>query len=347
MRPGASPIRLSELAAELERELVGEKDLLISGVAPLDTAGAGDLAFVRSEAFADGIPGSGAGALIVPHGVDPGDKPAMLSPNPSLDFARAVARILPLAVPEAGIHSSSVVPESATVDASASIGPHAVVGERCRVGPGSILEANVTLYPDVVLGAECWLHSGVVVREGCELGDRVRLQPGVVIGGDGFGYVGDGGRLHKIPQVGRVVIEDDVEIGANTTVDRATLWETRIRRGAKIDNLVQIGHNCEIGESALIVAQTGLSGSTVIGHGAMVMAQAGSAGHLRVGDYAFVGARAGLHKDVPDGARVFGSPQLEERQWHRAMVALTRLPAALRRLRALERALGRPRKDSE
>ena len=344
---GASPIRLSELAAELEREFVGEKDPLITGVAPLDAAGAGDLAFVRSEAFADAIPSSGAAALIVPPEIDPRGRPAMLSPNPSLDFARAVARILPAPVQERGVHRSAFVADSAAVDPNASVGPNSVVGERCIVGPGSVLHANVTLYPDVVLGADCRLHSGVVVREGCDLGDRVSLQPGVVIGGDGFGYVGDGGRLHKIPQVGRVVIEDDVEIGANTTVDRATLFETRIRRGAKIDNLVQIGHNCDIGESSVIVAQTGLSGSTVIGHGAMVMAQAGSAGHLRVGDYAFVGARAGLHKDVPDGTRVFGSPQLEERQWHRAMAALTRLPGALKRLRAVERALGRTRDEPE
>jgi len=346
MQRGASPIRLSELAAALEREFVGEKDPLIVGVAPLDSAGAGDLSFVRSEAWAEKIAASAAGALILPLGVESRDRPAILSPNPALDFARAVERILPSQQPASGVHPSASVADSASVDASASIGAGAVVGERCKIGPGTVLHANVSLYSDVVVGSDSVLHSGVVVREACELGDRVCLQPGVIIGGDGFGYVGDGGRLHKIPQVGRVVIEDEVEIGANSSVDRATLAETRVRRGAKIDNLVQIGHNCDIGEGAVIVAQTGLSGSTVIGHGAMVMAQAGSAGHLKVGDYAFVGARAGLHKDVPDGARVFGSPQLEERQWHRAMAALTRLPAALKRLRALERAFARSRDDS-
>jgi UDP-3-O-[3-hydroxymyristoyl] glucosamine N-acyltransferase len=204
-----------------------------------------------------------------------------------------------------------------------------------------VLHSNATLYPDVEVGADCVIHAGVVLREGTRVGDRVVLEPGVVVGGDGFGYAPDGrGGLVKVPHVGRVVIEDDVEIGANSTVDRATLAETRIRRGARIDNLVQIAHNCDIGENAVVVAQSGLSGSTVVGRGAIVMAQAGSAGHLKIGDGAFVGARAGLHKDVADGGRVWGAPQMEERTWHRAMAALSRLPDVLRRLRAVERALG-------
>jgi UDP-3-O-[3-hydroxymyristoyl] glucosamine N-acyltransferase len=162
----------------------------------------------------------------------------------------------------------------------------------------------------------------------------------VILGGDGFGYAADeAGHPVAIAHRGCVVIEDDVEIGANSTVDRATLDETRIRRGAKIDNLVQIAHNCDIGEDALIVAQSGLSGGTVVGRGAMIMAQAGSAGHLRIGERAFVGARAGLHHDVADGARVFGAPAVEEHGWHRTVAALKRLPELLRRVRRLERAL--------
>jgi len=164
--------------------------------------------------------------------------------------------------------------------------------------------------------------------------------------GDGFGYAFDEqGALEKVPQVGRVVVEDDVEIGANTTVDRAALGETRIRRGAKIDNLVMVAHNCDIGEGVVIVGQAGLAGSTVVERGAMLMAQMGSGGHLRIGERAFVGARAGLHKDVAAGARVWGAPQLPERAFHRAMAALTRLPDALRRLRALEKRLGLERAE--
>jgi UDP-3-O-[3-hydroxymyristoyl] glucosamine N-acyltransferase len=192
---------------------------------------------------------------------------------------------------------------------------------------------------NVELGSDCWIHSGAVLREGTRVGDRVVLQPGVVLGSDGFGYVPDeAGRPVAMAQRGCVVIEDDVEIGANTTVDRATLDETRIRRGAKIDNLVQIAHNCDVGEDVLIVAQSGLSGGTIVGRGAIVMAQAGTTGHLRIGERAFVGARAGLHHDVPDGARVFGSPATEERAWHRSVSALKRLPDLLRRVRRLERA---------
>ena len=199
------------------------------------------------------------------------------------------------------------------------------------IGAGSVVAANATLAANVVVGRDCWIHSGVVIREECELGDRVVLQPGVVLGSDGFGLVADEqGRPAAMAHRGRVVIEDDVEIGANTTVDRATLDETRIRRGAKIDNLVQIAHNCDIGENALIVAQSGFSGGTIVGAGAIVMAQAGTTGHLRIGARAFVGARAGLHHDVPDGERVFGSPAMEERTWHRAMAALKRLPELLR-----------------
>jgi len=192
----------------------------------------------------------------------------------------------------------------------------------------------------VTVGEDCWIHSGCVLREDTRLGDRVVLQPGVILGGDGFGYAADeAGHPVAIAHRGCVVIEDDVEIGANSTVDRATLDETRIRRGAKIDNLVQIAHNCDIGEDALIVAQSGLSGGTVVGRGAMIMAQAGSAGHLRIGERAFVGARAGLHHDVADGARVFGAPAVEEHGWHRTVAALKRLPELLRRVRRLERAL--------
>jgi len=337
----AVPIRLSELAAALGREATGDEDPLIRGVAPLESAGEGELAFVRSARHARELARSRAGAVILPEGLDAAGRPAIASPDPGLDFARAVALVEPAPEPPRGVGREALVAPDAKIDPEASVAPGAVVGARSRVGARTAIHPNATLYPDVVVGADCVLHAGVVLREGTVLGDRVVLEPGVVIGGDGFGYVADGqGGLVKMPHVGRVVIEDDVEIGAGTTVDRGTLAETRIRRGARIDNLVQIAHNCDVGEGAVIVAQSGLSGSTVVGRGAVVMAQAGSAGHLRIGDGAFVGARAGLHKDVPDGARVWGAPQMEERAWHRAVRALARLPAALRRLRAIERELG-------
>jgi UDP-3-O-[3-hydroxymyristoyl] glucosamine N-acyltransferase len=334
-------MRLRDLGEKLGREIRGDGDVTLHGVAPLETAGPGELSFVRSLTWAKKLGETRASAVIVPSGVETGALPVLVSPNPGLDFARAVALLVGAPRPPAGVHASAWVAPDARVDASASVGPLCSVGAGARVGPRSVLYAGVHLYPGVQVGADCSLHAGTVLREGTDVGDRVSLQPGVVLGGDGFGYAFDEkGQLEKVPQVGRVVVEDDVEIGANTTVDRATLGETRIRRGAKIDNLVMVAHNCEVGESAVIVAQAGLAGTTVLGRGAMMMAQSGSAGHLTVGERAFVAARGGLHKDVEPGARVYGAPAMEERRWHRIMSAMTRLPEALRRLRAVEKKLG-------
>jgi UDP-3-O-[3-hydroxymyristoyl] glucosamine N-acyltransferase len=188
------------------------------------------------------------------------------------------------------------------------------------------------------VGEHCEIHAGCVLREGTRVGDRVILQPGVIVGGDGFGYEpGDDGEWEKIPQVGCVVIEDDVEVGACTTIDRASLGETRIGRGVKIDNLVQIAHNCVLEDDVLVVAQSGLGGSTRVGRRAILMARAASIGHLSIGEGAFVGASASLVRDLAAGGRAFGTPAVEERTWHRAMAALWRLPAAMRRLRRLEK----------
>ncbi len=345
----ANPLRLGDLAAELGREVEGDGDFLVRGVAGLGDATATELSFAR-DGLSDEVAATAAGALIAAPGMDVGGRPVIRSANPKLDFARVLTRLMADASPAAGICSGAMVSPGADVDSSASIGPGVVVAEGCRVGARTVMHANVTLYAGVSVGADCVLHSGVVLREGTTLGDRVLLQPGAVIGGDGFGYVhAEDGALEKVPQVGCVAIEDDVEIGANAAIDRAALGETRIRRGAKIDNLVQIGHNCDVGEGAVVIAQSGLSGSTVVGRGAMIMAQAGSAGHLRIGERAFVGARAGLHKDVADGGRVWGAPQMEEHRWHKVVAALSRLPDALRRLRVVERKLGLrgPRDDAE
>jgi len=335
------PVRLADLAAVLGRPVEGDGDTRITGVAALERAGPGDLAFVRSERLAPQLAASRAGAVIAPDGVDPGARPVIRSPNPALDFARAARHLAGATDPTPGVHPAARVHDAAKIDATASIGAGAVVGAGCVVGPRSVVHAGAVLYPEVQVGSDCTIHARVVLREGTWIGDRVLVEPGAVIGAEGFGFVTDeAGARVRTPQLGHVVIEDDVEIGANTTVDRGALGETRIRRGAKIDNLVQIAHNCDVGEDAIIVAQTGLSGSTRVGDGAVIMAQAGTTGHLQVGAHAFVGARAGLHKDVAPGAVVFGSPQQERGAWHRTMAALVRLPEIVRRLRAVERALG-------
>jgi UDP-3-O-[3-hydroxymyristoyl] glucosamine N-acyltransferase len=199
----------------------------------------------------------------------------------------------------------------------------------------------VSLGEDVELGCDCVLHPGVVLRDAVRVGDRVILQPGVVIGGDGFGYeFNERGEHEKVPQVGTVVIGDDVEIGANATVDRARLGATRIGRGVKIDNLVQIGHNCVIGDHSVVVAQAGLAGSTTLGERVIVMAQAGLANHVTVGAGSFLGVRAGVVQDLPPGSRVWGFPAQPERGWHRSASLFGRLPELARRLRAVERRLG-------
>ena len=346
------PIRIAELAAFLGDECVveGDETLEVSGFASLGEAHSDELVFIRDQGHCAALQLSRGAAVLAPIGVhvDAAEehadtkraaRPVLRSPQPSHDFSRLIKEFAPIPRPAVGVAVGAHVDSSASVDPTASIEPGAVVGPGCRVGARTVVAANATLTRQVTLGSDCWVHSGVVLREDTEVGNRVVLQSGVVLGADGFGYAPDAdGHPVAIAQRGRVVIEDDVEIGANTTVDRATLDETRIRRGAKIDNLVQIGHNCDVGEDVLIVAQSGLSGGTVVARGAIIMAQSGTTGHLRVGERAFLGARAGVHRDVPDGARVFGSPAIEEQSWHRSVTALKRLPELLRRVRRLEKA---------
>jgi UDP-3-O-[3-hydroxymyristoyl] glucosamine N-acyltransferase len=334
-------IRLAALAQALGRPVEGDGDVAILGVAALEHAGPGDLAFVRSDRHAAALAGCRAAAVIAPEGVDVGSRPVIRSPHPGLDFARAVRRVLPRETPAPGIDRSAVLAADARVDPTASIGPGCVLGAGVKVGPRSVLYARVVLYPGVAVGADCSIHAGCVLREETLVGDRVVLQPGVVLGGDGFGYaVNEQGAFEAVPQIGRVVVEDDVEIGANATVDRGTLGDTRIRRGAKLDNLVMVAHNCDVGEDALVVAQAGLAGSVRLGRRALVLAQAGIADHLRVGDGAYVGPQSGVAADVPDGGRVLGTPAEDLPLARRIWLSFRRLPELLRRVRAIERRLG-------
>ncbi len=335
-------MELGELANKLGgRPVEGDPHFRIEGVAALEQGGPRALGFVRGEAFAAALASSSVGAVIAPPGVAVGGRPAIRSPLPSLDFARATALLVPEPRPAPGVHPSAFVAATARVHPSASIGPLCSVGERSEIGAHSVLTASVTLQEDVRVGERCRLHAGVVIRERCLLGDRVTLQPGVVIGGDGFGYeFNERGESEKVPQVGDVVLEDDVEIGANSTVDRARIGSTRIGHGTKIDNLVMIAHNCVIGPHSLIVAQTGVAGGTVFGERVIAMAQSGFAGQLRVGDGAFVAARAGVIEDVPARSRVWGFPAQPERAWHRSVAWLARLPELAKRVRALEKKLG-------
>jgi UDP-3-O-[3-hydroxymyristoyl] glucosamine N-acyltransferase len=334
-------MRVRDLAESLGCPFEGDGDVRVRGVGSLADGGPEALGFVRSEKLAGALQASKLGAVIAPEGVDAGGRPVIRSSNPGLHFARAVSLLLPRTRPEPGIHASAVVDATARIDPKASIGAHCTVGARTRVGPGSVLHPDVALYADVEIGTDCTLHARVVVREGTRIGDRVVLQPGVVLGADGFGYVFDesGGWLH-LPHEGVVVIEDDVEIGANSTIDRSLFGATRIGRGTKIDNLVMVGHNCEIGEHVIIAAQAGMAGSSTVERRVVMMGQSALAGHLTVGEGAFVGGRAAVHGDVPPHTRVWGTPQLEERRWFRSTAVFAKLPELVKRLRAVEKRLG-------
>ncbi len=331
-------MRLSALAEQLALSFEGDADLELTGVASLADAGPDDLSFVTSARWSEALEKSAAGAVVAAPDLDCGTRSVLRSARPRRDFARAVGLLRPRLRPAPGIHPTAAVDAGANVSPEAAVGARAVIGPGCVVGEGTAVHANATLYPDVQVGADCEIHAGCVVREGTRVGNRVILQPGVILGGDGFGYEpGDDGEWEKIPQVGCVVVEDDVEIGAGTTIDRASLGETLIRRGVKIDNLVQIGHNCILEEDVVVVAQSGLGGSTHVGRRAILMGRTASAGQLSIGDGAFVAGRASVVRDLAAGGRAFGTPAVEERTWHRAMTALWRLPEAMRRLRRLEK----------
>ena len=262
----------------------------------------------------------------------------LISENPYLDFARALALFYQPPRPAPGIHPLAYVAPTAVVGEGCSIGPYAVVGERVRIGRNAVLHPHVVIYEGVEIGDDFLAHSHVTVREFCRVGDRVILQNGVVVGGDGFGFAKRGDGTHcKIVQSGVTVIEDDVEIQSLTSVDRATVGESRVKRGAKIDSLVQVGHACMVGEDNIICAQTGLAGSTVLERNVLLAGQVGSSGHLTVKEGAIVYAQSGIGGDVEPGGRISGSPAFAANEWLRAVTAFQRLPELLKTVRELKK----------
>ncbi len=319
----------------------GAPDVRVTGLASLDEAGPGDLSFLANPRYKAALQTTRASVVLVPRDIaaTPGEGQAYLRvDDPSMALAAICDRVERLLrpAPPPGVHPSALVAPTAQVDASASVGPNCVVGDGAVVGARSVLGAQVVLGRCARVGEGCLLHPRVVVHDHCVLGNNVQLHPGVVIGSDGFGYIQVGGkppalRHKKVPQIGIVVIEDDVEIGANSTVDRARFGETRIGAGTKIDNLVQVAHNVRIGRHCIICAQTGISGSSSIGDYVVLWGQVGVAGHLKIGDGAFVGAQAGVAKDVEAGSKVTGTPARPFMDQRRQEAALARLPALLRK----------------
>jgi len=332
---------LREIARRLGCTLRGDGSVEIRRVAGIESAGPGDLSFVANPKYAAHLLTSRASAVIVAPEVDTA-LPALLSDNPYLSFARAVALLHPEPRPAPGVDASARVDPTASLGEGVHVGPLAVIGPRARVGARSVLHAHVVVYEDAAIGEDCRLHSGVQVREGCRLGNRVVVQNGAVIGSDGFGFARDAaGRYEKIPQRGIVVVEDDVEIGALTAIDRAALAETRVGRGSKLDNLVQVGHSVTIGEDSVLAGQVGVAGSSTIGSRVTLAGQVGVAGHLKIGDGVVASAQTGIPNDVPAGAFVSGYPAIENRAWLKSSAVFAKLPELLKRVRELERRLAR------
>ena len=332
-------MKLRELAGQLGCELLGDGEVEIRGVAGLEQAGPGDLSFLANPKYAPLLASTAASAVIVARGQDAA-LPRLVAESPYLAFARAISLLKPPAQPAAGVHPSAQVHPSAVLGAGVHVGALAVVGARVQVGARSVLHPHVVLYDDVRIGEDCLLHSGVQVREGCRLGSRVVVQNGAVIGADGFGFAKDGeGRYQKFPQVGIVVIEDDVEIGALTAVDRAALGETRIGRGSKLDNLVQVGHSVTIGRDSVLCGQVGIAGSSKVGNRVTLAGQVGVAGHLEIGDGVIVTAQSGVPGNVEPGTILSGSPAFANRGWLKSSAVFTRLPELQKRVRELERRL--------
>jgi len=329
-------VKLSVLASRLGCSVRGDGSVEVARVAGIEDAGAGDLTFVANVRYAARLATTRATAVIVGPELET-PLPSLLSKNPYLTFARAVAVLHPKPRPAAGIHPTAQLGPGAVLGEGVHLGAYAVVGARVRIGARSVLHPQVVVYDDAVIGDDCELHSGVQVREACRLGQRVVIQNGAVIGSDGFGFAKDeAGRYAKIPQRGIVVIEDDVEIGALTAIDRAALRETRIGRGSKLDNLVQVGHSVTVGEDTVLAGQVGIAGSTKIGNHVTLAGQVGVAGHLSVGDGVIASAQTGIPHDVEPGTFVSGYPAIENRDWLKASAIFAKLPRLQKRVRELE-----------
>lgn len=341
-------MKLRDVAAALgcdllAGEMTGSGDLEITGVAGMERAGPTELTFLANPKYAHKLKHSRAGAILVSKPIEPAahGMSQIISANPYLDFARALELFYQPPRPAPGVHPMASVAASAKIGENASIGAFAAVGENVIIGKNAVLHPQVVIYEGARIGDDFYAHSHAVVREFCQVGHRVILQNGAVVGGDGFGFAKRADGTHyKIVQSGVTVIEDDVEIQTLTSVDRATVGETRVRRGAKIDSLVQVGHASEVGEDNIICALTGLAGSTVLKKNVLLAGQVGVSGHLTIHDNAIIYAQSGIGGDVPAGAVMSGSPAFEAREWLRAITAFPKLPEILKRLRELERRVG-------
>jgi UDP-3-O-[3-hydroxymyristoyl] glucosamine N-acyltransferase len=346
-------MKLGEIATALGCRLQGDGNLEITGVLGMEQASPGHLTFLANPKYGPKVKHTKASAILVSEPAVSENKlgigiACLISENPYLDFARALALFYQPPRPVPGIHALAWVSPTAHVGENGSIGPFAVVGDHVHIGRNAVIHPHVVIYQGARIGDDFLAHSHAVVREFCRIGNRVILQNGVVVGGDGFGFArrADGAQI-KIVQSGITVLEDDVEVQTLSSIDRATVGETRVKRGAKIDSLVQVGHACTVGEDNIICAQTGLAGSTVLERNVLLAGQVGSSGHLTVREGAIVYAQSGIGADVAPGARISGSPAFAASEWLRAVTAFAKLPDLLKSLRELKKKVEEMEKNAK
>ena len=334
---------LQELAERIGARLEGDGTIAVARVAGLDTAGPGDVTFLANEKYAADVATTKASAVILGTAATTASAApcaVLRVANPYLAFGRAAQALAPPSVLPVGVHPSAVVGEGVVLAEGVGIGPLAVIGRDARIGARTVVEAHAVVGVEAVIGADCVIHAHVSIRERCRLGDRVVVQNGAVIGADGFGFAHHPDGSHeKIPQHAPVVIEDDVEIGANTTIDRPAVGETRIKAGAKIDNLVQIAHGVVLGRHVLLASQVGISGSTTVGDSVTLAGQVGVAGHITIGDRVTATGQTGITNSVEAGRFISGLPAIDNRDWRKSAVLVGRLPEYRRQLIDLERRL--------
>ncbi|MBW4026148.1 MAG: UDP-3-O-(3-hydroxymyristoyl)glucosamine N-acyltransferase [Acidobacteria bacterium] len=327
-------MKLKELADRLGATLNGDGETEITAVAGIEEATASDLTFVANPKYASLAHTTAAGAILVNPDFPALATATLRSSNPYLSFAKAIELFNPPPVYEPGIHPTAVIDDSAKLGHSAHIGAYVVIGRGVTIGDHATILSHVVIYPDVAIGNFFFAHTHSVVREKCRLGDHVILQNGAVVGSDGFGFAKDAtGNWHKITQSGPAILDDKVEVQANACIDRASIGETRIGRGAKIDNLVQVGHGSSVGENTLLCAQVGLAGSTRVGRNVILTGQVGVAGHCTIGDGVIATAQSGIANDVEAGKVVSGYPAIDNRQWLKSSAVFNRLPELLRQIR--------------
>jgi UDP-3-O-[3-hydroxymyristoyl] glucosamine N-acyltransferase len=335
------PFTAAEIARHVGGHVLGDGAIQLNAIALAETARAGDLVFAETDGFVARAEQSAASAILLDETLaTPANTKVLIQvSNPRAAFAKVLALFFPPLKFQAGVHPTAVVAKTGSVDRSAYVGPGCIIADRVRIGPRSVLQAGNHIGADSVLGEDVNIFPNVTIYPRTQIGNRVTIHAGTAIGSDGFGYIMEEGVHRKIPQIGNIIIHDDVEIGANVTIDRGALGSTVIGKGTKIDNLVQIGHNVVIGEHCIVIAQAGIAGSTKVGNYVTIAGQAGIAGHLKIGDGATIGGQSGVNTDIPAGEKWLGTFALPGHQTKRIYLASQRLPDLLQRVGELEKKL--------